>query len=161
MQALRKEQGWTQEQLAERVGVSRRTVSRWETGSNLPDLSLLPELADLYGVELRELLDGERKEVQMNKELQETVLKVADYGDEEKRKLAKRMHRLFLSGLAAAAAFTALFFAGRADNGFGGLCLGITFGTMLAGAVMTGKRAAGIRAYKLRLLHRLRGGQRP
>ena len=32
MQALRKEQGWTQEQLAERVGVSRRTVSRWETG---------------------------------------------------------------------------------------------------------------------------------
>ena len=54
--ALRREKGLTQEQLAERLGVSRRTVSRWETGSNLPDLDLLLELTDLFGVGLRELL---------------------------------------------------------------------------------------------------------
>ena len=64
-QELRKEKGFTQEQLAERLGVARRTISRWETGSNLPDLDILIELSDLYSVDLRELLDGERKQKKM------------------------------------------------------------------------------------------------
>ena len=46
LKELRLEKQLTQEQLAEELGVSRRTVSRWETGNNLPDLSLLVELAD-------------------------------------------------------------------------------------------------------------------
>ena len=45
---LRKEKGLTQEQLAEQFSVSSRTVSRWETGSNMPDLDMLIELADFY-----------------------------------------------------------------------------------------------------------------
>ena len=45
---LRKEKGMTQEQLGEKFGVSRRTVSRWETGSNMPDLDVLVELSDSY-----------------------------------------------------------------------------------------------------------------
>ena len=64
---LRKEKGLTQEQLAERLRVSRRTVSRWETGSNMPDLDILIEMSDYYEVELRELLDGERKGEKMKK----------------------------------------------------------------------------------------------
>ena len=60
LQELRKEKGLTQEQLAEKVGVARRTVSRWETGSNMPDLDILMELSDLYSVDLREILNGER-----------------------------------------------------------------------------------------------------
>ena len=50
---LRKEKALTQEQLAEIFGVSRRTVSRWETGSNLPDLDILIEMADYFKVDLR------------------------------------------------------------------------------------------------------------
>lgn len=46
LKILRKEKNLTQEQLAEQFNVSSRTVSRWETGSNMPDLSLLVELAD-------------------------------------------------------------------------------------------------------------------
>ena len=69
LKELRKEKVLTQEQLAERLNVSRRTVSRWETGSNIPDLDLLIEMADLYEVDLRELLDGERKE-KMDKEME-------------------------------------------------------------------------------------------
>ncbi len=57
---LRKEKGLNQEQFAEQFGVNRRTVSRWETGANLPDLDILVEMADCYGVELRQLLNGER-----------------------------------------------------------------------------------------------------
>ena len=93
LQTLRKEKGLTQEQLAEQVGVARRTVSRWETGSNMPDLDILLELADFYSVDLREILDGERKSEQMNEELKETVLQVADYSNEEKARLLKRMRR--------------------------------------------------------------------
>ena len=44
LQELRKEKGLTQEQLAERTGVARRTVSRWETGSNLPLIYHLTEI---------------------------------------------------------------------------------------------------------------------
>ena len=47
LKELRKEKELTQEQLAETLNVSRRTVSRWETGSNMPDLDLLMEMADL------------------------------------------------------------------------------------------------------------------
>ena len=68
LQELRKEKGLTQEQLAEQMGVARRTVSRWETGSNMPDLDILVELSDLYEVDLREILSGERKSEQMNEE---------------------------------------------------------------------------------------------
>lgn len=55
-------------------------------------------LADYYGVELRELLDGERKDTKMNKELEETVVKVADYSNQEKQQLARRMCILFIIG---------------------------------------------------------------
>lgn len=58
---LRLEKGITQEQLAEHFAVSSRSVSRWETGKTLADLSVIIELADFYKVDLRELLDGGTK----------------------------------------------------------------------------------------------------
>ena len=151
---LRKEKNLTQEQLAERFQISRRTVSRWGTGSNLPDLDILIEMADYYDVDLREILDGERKSEKMDKELEETVLKVADYSNEEKQKLTRRMHWLFIGGFIAAVIYMILVFSDRADNFLGGLCLGITFGMMIVGVIMTSKYAARLRAFKMRLLHR-------
>ena len=73
LKQCRKEKNLTQEQLAEKFRVSARTVSRWETGTNMPDLSILVELAEYYDVEMRELLDGERSQA-MNKEMRETCL---------------------------------------------------------------------------------------
>ena len=87
LKQLRKEKGITQEQLAERFYVSGRTVSRWETGSNLPDLSILVELADYYDVDIREIIDGERKSENMNNETKETLMKVAEYTNEDKNEL--------------------------------------------------------------------------
>ena len=52
LKELRNGEGLTQEQLAEKLNVSRRTVSRWETGSNMPDLDLLIEMADFYHVNI-------------------------------------------------------------------------------------------------------------
>ena len=61
LKMLRKQKGLTQEQIAEKFHVSSRTVSRWENGNNLPDLDVLIEISDFYEVDLRELLDGERR----------------------------------------------------------------------------------------------------
>ena len=61
LKQLRNEKKLTQEQLAEKFQITSRTVSRWETGSNMPDISMLLELADFYEVDIREIIDGERK----------------------------------------------------------------------------------------------------
>ena len=151
---LRKEKGLTQEQFAEQFNVARRTVSRWETGSNLPDLDILIEMADYYNIDLRELLDGERKSEKMNEELKETVLKVAEYSNEDKLKVTRRMHWLFIAGLVAAIIYVILVFTDQADDYWGGLCLGITFGMMIVGVIMTSKYVGKIREFKLRLLKR-------
>ena len=104
----RKEKGLTQEQLAETLNISRRTVSRWETGSNMPDLDLLTEMADLYRVDLRELLNGERKNVPMNEEMKETVLQVAEYSSGEKQRDARSVRTYFALGILALIANAAL-----------------------------------------------------
>lgn len=98
LKELRKEKGITQEQLAEQFNVSRRSVSRWETGNNMPNLDTLIEMADYYKIDLRELLDGERKSEIMNEEIKETVLKVAEYTAKEKDVKRKKLNKYFIIG---------------------------------------------------------------
>ena len=57
---LRKEQGYTQESLGEKLGVSNKTISRWENGNYLPPVEMLQALSSLYKVSINELLSGER-----------------------------------------------------------------------------------------------------
>ena len=103
LKALRKERGLTQEQLAETLCVSGRTISRWETGTNMPDLSILIQMAEFYDVDMKEILDGERKGENMDKELKETLSKVADYSKLEKQKAAKIGNLAFSLSFAACA----------------------------------------------------------
>ena len=58
--ALRKANGMTQKELADRLNVSDKAVSRWERDENCPDLTLIPIIADIFGVTSDELLRGER-----------------------------------------------------------------------------------------------------
>lgn len=55
---LRDERGWKQRELAERLGVSPFTVSRWERGDSTPSLARLNEIADTFGVTLTDLIEG-------------------------------------------------------------------------------------------------------
>ena len=96
LKQCRKEKNLTQEQLAEKFEVSARTVSRWETGINMPDLSILVQLAEYYDVEMRELLDGERSQT-MNKEMKETLDKVVVYEGWVKQKALKAGNLAFAS----------------------------------------------------------------
>src|SRR5699024_737314 len=78
--------------------VSNRTVSRWENGNNLPDLDILIEISDYYEIDLRELLDGERKDEKMNKEAEEIALKAVEYTNNEMEHHTRRVQWLLLTG---------------------------------------------------------------
>lgn len=155
---LRKEQELTQEQLAEMLNVSRRTVSRWETGSNLPDIDLLIEMADLYDVDLRELLNGERKKGKMNEEMKETVLKVAEYGNAEKQRITKVVLVIFALGIAALIANIVLDEVGFSGGFWSGYLKGVLYGTalgaMIVGILYTTGVMSKFRAFKMRLLEK-------
>jgi transcriptional regulator with XRE-family HTH domain len=101
LKTLRKEKNLTQEQAAEQLGVSFRTVSRWETGTNMPDISLLLEIAELYGVSIPELIEGERKSEKMNEEAKEVAARMSDYAETEKTTILKNITTESLLGVCA------------------------------------------------------------
>ena len=99
LKTLRKEKNLTQEQFAEQLGVSGRTVSRWETGTNMPDISLLVEIAEFYNISVTELIDGERKSGEMNEEVKNAAGKMADYAGTEKATIIRNIRNHSLFGL--------------------------------------------------------------
>ena len=153
---LRKEQKLTQEQLAEKFGVARRTVSRWETGSNMPDLDILIEMADFFDVDLREILDGERKSEKMNQELKETVLKVAEYSNEEKKRSTRVVLIYFVLGIIALVSNLAMEFVELPDSflvGFlEGSTISLAIGAMIMGILYATGMLSKVFAFKRRLL---------
>ena len=160
LKQLRTEKNLTQEQLAESLNVSRRTVSRWETGFNLPDLDILVIMSDFYQVDLRELLDGERRNEKMDDEMRDTVMKVAEYSNDEKRRASKVVLVFFVLGIVSLFAnvimrmmdFSETFMYGFVD----GATIGVALGSMLLGIFFVTGAMMKIQAFKRRLL---RGGR--
>lgn len=155
---LRKEKGITQEQLAEQLNVTGRTISRWETGNNMPDLDILIELAEFYKIDIRELIDGERKSEKMNKEMEETILKVADYSNEEKNRLMKKLHVFSWIGVVAFTIFIVLEAMGLADSGvteaIASFCCGGSFGTLIIAVIYTSNYISRFNNLKKRIVQR-------
>lgn len=96
MAELRKTKNMTQEQLAEKLGVSNRSVSRWENGKTMPDLSLLPTVSEELGVSILELLEGRR--IEAGEEFRKSADLLMKLSYEEKRKKAKIVNRYFFGG---------------------------------------------------------------
>lgn len=117
LKELRKNKGITQEQFAERIGVSGRTVSRWETGSNMPDISLLADIAEFYDISIPEIIDGERKGEEMKEETKEVAEKMSDYAGEEKQNIVKEMRAMSFVGLAALVIYFGLDISGLRNQG--------------------------------------------
>lgn len=107
--ALRRERGWTQKELAERLGVTDKAVSRWETGKGLPDVSLLKPLSDALGVTVNELLSGEAVEPEQALEKSDAFVLRA-MAETNERIWRFRRNALFASGAALLAG--ALIFLG-------------------------------------------------
>lgn len=113
LKTLRKQKGLTQEQLAEMLGVTNRSVSRWETGANLPDIDIIIILSEYYDVDIRDLLNGEKRTAEhptaersddkMLAEEKEVIVKAAEYGSERERGSMRKVFFAVLTGVAALA----------------------------------------------------------
>lgn len=101
LKELRKEHGLTQEQLAEKLGVTNRTVSRWETGANVPDLDILIDLSKFYQIDVRELLNGERKTAEIKMEDTQIIRQVAEYSTMKETYLMRRIFSTVVTGVVA------------------------------------------------------------
>ena len=88
MAALRKANGMTQKELAEKLHVSDKSVSRWETDEGAPDLSLIPVIAEIFGVTCDELLRGERKPQAERIEVHEEE-EISPKGEKQRQRLLK------------------------------------------------------------------------
>ena len=153
---LRKEKEMTQEQLAEKLNVARRTISRWETGNNMPDIDILIEISDLYDVDLREILNGERKSEKMKNETKETVLQAVDYTNTESEKYNKRVricNSIALVFLVVYMVFkdTTLYVQNGAIRIVIDIVQGVALGMLLTGLIFSSRYGAKIRAFKQRV----------
>lgn len=107
LKQLRKEHDMTQEQLAEKLGVTNRTVSRWETGINIPDIDILIDLSKLYQVDIKELLTGERKmdetKANTNAEAEDVsiVRCTAEYNAVQEKHMMRKIFAVAVTGFVA------------------------------------------------------------
>ena len=158
---LRTKMGLSQDELAEKVFVTRQAVSRWENGVNLPDLPTLIQIADFYGVGLRELLDGKRRPDAMNtpetkSATEETARKVADYSNDVMEKITRRFHYMYLTSVITVFIYIVMdhfdFSCLPVLQAIQGACLGIGLGMLIVGAIFTSKYGNKIIAFKVQML---------
>ena len=100
----RKEKKLTQEGLAEKLGVTSKTISRWENGNYMPDISLLKPLSEELGITLNDLISGEKVDKEHYQEkLEENIISTIDYTSKkvyEKNKVIAEILMFFGLGLA-------------------------------------------------------------
>ncbi len=96
---LRKEKKMTQEQLAEKLGVTDKSISRWENGRTLPDLSMITILAEELDVEISELLNGRRMIKEEGEKSIDTINKVIEYSNKEKKEKTTKLNNYFRAAL--------------------------------------------------------------
>ncbi len=87
--SCRKEQGMTQADLAEKLGISDRAVSKWETGKSMPDTGIMLELCELLKINVNELLSGERIMDNYDKRAEENLLEMRRQVEEKNRQMLR------------------------------------------------------------------------
>ena len=140
----RKEQNLTQEQLAERLGISNKTISKWETGKCMPDYAVVKNLCEELNVSVSELMDGEEtddKSIRMYDE--EQILDLLRRTQElEKQKVMLTGVILIVMGIALGAV-SRVTGGSNVRDFISGVLLGISVGVMLAGIFCVGKSLSG------------------
>lgn len=114
LKELRKEHNMTQEQLGERIGVTNKTVSRWETGNYMPPIESLKLLGDIYQISINEILAGERLNDVDYKEVAEDNISMAlEQMEESEKKFENRM--LIVMGITTVLAIIIMFVVPNGD----------------------------------------------
>lgn len=139
----RKELNLTQAQLAEKLGVSNKTVSKWENGKCMPDYGIIQPLCAELGISVSELMDGEEQPQDSIRAYDDSQIL-----DLIKRTQALESHRTTLGGvilivLGIAICALSFSFGGSDVKDFvSGVMLGISCGAMLAGVYIVGSSLA-------------------
>ncbi len=139
----RKEKNLTQEQLAEKLGVSNKTISKWETGKCMPDYSIVRSLCEELGITIGELMDGEeteKKSVRIYDDVQ--IIDLLRRTQElEKQKTVLYGILLIVMGIALQALSNTIGGSGVKDF-FSGFLLGLSIVEMLVGIFVIGRSKA-------------------
>lgn len=136
----RKEKNLTQEQLAEKLGISNKTISKWENGKCMPDYSIVKPLCQELGITIAELMDGEVKENNSIRifDEQQIIDMLERIQRLEKQKQSLFGITLIVMGIAMIALFQS--FGGTNFQDFlSGLILGLSVGEMLTGVYIIGR----------------------
>lgn len=143
---LRKELGLTQKELAEKLEVTDKAISRWETGKGLPDTSLLKPLAEIFGVSVGELLSGKRMDDSQIKNQADHII-LESLGYEESQKKWKGILRYVFWGILVALGgfFFALVLARFATSKDAAVSLGIGLYLCIVTVTCTGIVLMGIK----------------
>ena len=107
---LRKEKNMTQMELADKLGITDRAISKWENGRGMPDLSLIKPLCEALNISVNELLSGERldkKEYQ--DKVEENILNTIDYTNTKIKKTKNKFKVVILAILFVILAFPIMF----------------------------------------------------
>lgn len=95
---LRKEKKITQKDLAAQLHITDKAVSKWERGLSCPDIALLTSIADILGVTTGELLNGQRSEITVSKDVENTIDNALVYAEKStKRKMVSFQNMLAIS----------------------------------------------------------------
>ena len=93
----RKEKKMTQSELAEKLGVTDKSIGNWENGRNMPDLSLFKPLCDSLGITINELISGERiSEEEYQEKFEENIVNTIDYSTKRIKKYSDLFGLLFV-----------------------------------------------------------------
>lgn len=132
----RKRKGFTQRQLAEKLGISDKTVSKWECGNGFPEVSLLLPLCKELDISVNELLSGERvSEQEYQKKAEENMVNLVKEAQESKKKL---ILSVLVAGLTVIAAVPLFVVSGAFDIKVWQriLLMGIGFVVIVAGILI-------------------------
>ena len=136
----RKEKNFTQEQLAEKLGVSNKTISKWETGKCMPDYGIVKSLCEELEITIAELMDGEESEEKSVRAYDEQIMDLLRRTQElEKQKNLLYGILLIVMGIALLA-LSYTFGGSNVKDFFSGLLLGISIAEMLVGVYVLGKK---------------------
>lgn len=140
----RKEKNMTQEQLAEKLGVSNKTVSKWETGKCMPDYSIVKSLCDELEITIAELMDGEVKQEKSVRTYDEEQIMDLLKRTQELEKQKKILYGIILIVMGIALQALSHIFGGSDIKDFiAGIIAGISFAEMLVGVYIVGRGVAG------------------
>ena len=87
---MRKAKGLTQEELAEKLEVNNRTISRWENGKNMPDISLYKPLCEILKISIEELVNGEKTDKgNVNYSIEKAIINTMNSSEKDKSRMSK------------------------------------------------------------------------